>query len=96
MLEESRLDFELVDGSDPNRKSGDPAAPLLNYLAGVIFFFLHPIWTPSSWASLAVHPDAVRSLGNFQGKLNIASTQPLVGLTLLQQGSIFTSLPIIP
>jgi len=34
--------------------------------------------------------------GNFQGKLNIASTQPLIGLTLLQQGSLFTSLPIIP
>lgn len=35
-------------------------------------------------------------LGNFQGKLNIVSTQPLIGLTLLQQGTLFTSLPIIP
>jgi len=34
--------------------------------------------------------------GNFQGKVNIVSTQPLIGLTLLQQGSLFTSLPIIP
>jgi len=36
------------------------------------------------------------ALGNFQGKLNIVSTQPLIGLTLLQQGALFTSLPIIP
>lgn len=36
------------------------------------------------------------ALGNFQGKLNIVSDQPLIGLTLLQQGNLFTSLPIIP
>jgi hypothetical protein len=35
-------------------------------------------------------------LGNLQGKLTVASTQPLTGLTLLQQGTLFTSLPIIP
>ncbi len=36
------------------------------------------------------------ALQNFQGRLYIASTQPLIGLTLLQQGALFTSLPIIP
>ena len=34
--------------------------------------------------------------GEFEGKIDVISTQPLVGLTLRQRGSVFTSLPIIP
>jgi hypothetical protein len=34
--------------------------------------------------------------GEFQGKIEVLSTQPLAGLTLRQRGSIFTSLPVIP
>jgi hypothetical protein len=34
--------------------------------------------------------------GEFQGKIEVLSTQPLAGLTLRQKGSIFTSLPVIP
>jgi hypothetical protein len=36
------------------------------------------------------------SLGTFQGKIEVVSSQPLVGLTLRQQESTFTSLPVIP
>jgi hypothetical protein len=32
----------------------------------------------------------------FEGKIDVISTQPLAGLTLRQRGSVFTSLPIIP
>jgi hypothetical protein len=34
--------------------------------------------------------------GEFQGKIEVLSTQPLAGITLRQRGSVFTSLPIIP
>jgi hypothetical protein len=34
--------------------------------------------------------------GEFQGKIEVLSTQPLAGLTLRQRGSVFTSLPVIP
>jgi hypothetical protein len=34
--------------------------------------------------------------GEFQGKIEIVSTQPLAGLTLRQHGFVFTSLPVIP
>jgi hypothetical protein len=34
--------------------------------------------------------------GEFQGKIEVLSTQPLAGLTLRQRGAVFTSLPIIP
>jgi hypothetical protein len=34
--------------------------------------------------------------GEFQGKIEVLSTLPVVGLTLRQRGSVFTSLPIIP
>jgi hypothetical protein len=35
--------------------------------------------------------------GEFKGKIDVISTQPLAGLTLRQQGgSVFTSLPVIP
>jgi hypothetical protein len=34
--------------------------------------------------------------GEFQGKIEVLSTLPLVGLTLRQRGSVFTSLPVIP
>src|SRR5262249_37191396 len=33
---------------------------------------------------------------NFQGKIEVVSSQPVIGLTLRQQESIFTSLPVIP
>ena len=35
-------------------------------------------------------------VGEFRGKLDIVSTQPLVCLTLRQSESVFTSLPVIP
>jgi hypothetical protein len=34
--------------------------------------------------------------GEFEGKIDIISTQSLAGLTLRQRGSVFTSLPVIP
>jgi hypothetical protein len=34
--------------------------------------------------------------GEFQGKIEILSNQPLAALTLRQRGSVFTSLPVIP
>ena len=34
--------------------------------------------------------------GDFHGKLDIVSTQPLVSLTLRQRETVFTSLPVIP
>ena len=34
--------------------------------------------------------------GEFQGKIEVMSTQPLAGLTLRQRALVFTSLPIIP
>jgi hypothetical protein len=34
--------------------------------------------------------------GEFQGKIEILSTQPLAALTLRQRGSVFTSLPVVP
>jgi hypothetical protein len=33
---------------------------------------------------------------NFDGKIEIVSSQPLVALTLRQNQTVFTSLPIIP
>jgi hypothetical protein len=34
--------------------------------------------------------------GEFEGKIDVISTQPLAGTTLRQRASVFTSLPIIP
>jgi hypothetical protein len=34
--------------------------------------------------------------GEFEGKIDVISTQPLAGVTLRQRASVFTSLPIIP
>jgi len=34
--------------------------------------------------------------GEFTGKMDVVSTLPLAGITLRQQGLVFTSLPIIP
>jgi hypothetical protein len=34
--------------------------------------------------------------GEFQGKMDVVSTLPIVAITLRQRGSVFTSLPIIP
>jgi hypothetical protein len=34
--------------------------------------------------------------GEFEGKMDVISTQPLAGVTLRQRASVFTSLPIIP
>lgn len=34
--------------------------------------------------------------GEFQGKIDVLSTLPIVAITLRQRGSVFTSLPVIP
>ena len=34
--------------------------------------------------------------GEFQGKMDVVSTLPIVAITLRQRGSVFTSLPVIP
>ena len=35
-------------------------------------------------------------IGEFDGKIDVVFTQPLVGLTLPQRNAVFTSLPVIP
>ena len=36
------------------------------------------------------------SFGEFQGKIDVVTTQPLAALTLRQHEQVFTSLPVIP